>query len=297
MNTATTKTIPDPEDNTKSDLKAFISAFELLSDRISTLQEDMALVRNAVIQTESSKYGLLAGSAFGFPPSCEVYRYPHKGDKFTTEDCNVPSKLDCVVVAFRFSCRGTCQGTNTDRFDGLPERPAFYHELVNHLHPIQANGDQDHLRTAEVKSLRGSVHECVDDEALERRLRKAVADGWIVNLLDNHHAGLEFSLVPPKPEFLIKITEVAGVLCKTEHVLACCDVINIYDCLPAAVALDRLTRRIPNPNRTVDVAGDDVKNVCRLSKNYMTGHPYFGLYWDEGVQLEYCNKWKALLTL
>jgi len=56
------------------DLDPHIRAFEILSDRVSNLEDGIAAIRRSQQSVEMRKFGELDGSLFGLPPHCRLER-------------------------------------------------------------------------------------------------------------------------------------------------------------------------------------------------------------------------------
>lgn len=73
----------------EADLDPHIRAFEILSDRVSNLEDGIAAIRRSQQSVEMRKFGELDGSLFGLPPHCRLERL----DDLEEELENVPEEV------------------------------------------------------------------------------------------------------------------------------------------------------------------------------------------------------------
>ena len=277
----------DPTDS-RTLVDPFIKAFEVLSDRISTLQEDITLTRDCWTQSESCKYGYIAGKAFNLPLQSEVFRYaePFRSEPEAFDPVpEMVSRLSGMVLVFDIGCehygsREPCQPHHWSK--GLPESPQYYDDLEDRL-PL-VDGSREVLKTSDVGLV--SVHQYMDQEATEMHLRQVTPKGWTVNLLYEDDEAFHVTLIAPEERFVPfgQFLQVARDLISTRHVPSCLQMLRVLDSDPSALKLYRLRSLIDKVN--IDMAPVSLEKIEEwkveagrlirsLRKGYMFQHPYF----------------------
>ena len=260
------------------------------------VQEDLAVVKNSLIQTESSKYGPVVGATFGLPGHSRVYRHAaYRHHAAIAKHCEPRCTLDGAVVSLSFSCRtvrGRC--CTPDWYGRLPESSSYYQDLQNSLHEVH-NGFQGILTTSEAGI--SSVHEVLYEAGpLRGLLRAMIPEGWTLNVLEADSHAMDVSLIPPAASGAVPLSQYFGlatVICRARHLASCVPsggTVDIYDALPTAIKLDRLKRHIArgcpwdglDPGEVEDPLTETARNLLRkaLPSLYMSQHSYYGDHWD-----------------
>ena len=272
-----------------------IKAFEILSDRISDLQDAVDLVRKTQVQTESLRYGNVSACAFGFPESCSLTRRKEELPKRYPNNQPCELFLNCVVVEIYFRCspwdrNNCCSGIcQMDKWaDELPETQDYYTEMQKRCHPVDADGSQNLLTTKEADVI--SVHELLVDEAYERQLHSALPSGWCLHLLDESDTSFSVALFPtprrgggPQEEQLPFATFVhlVKILCKVKHPQqSCWKSVTIDEVNRNAVQLDRVAKLIEIYGKTPERVQTAKTLIRNLPDNYMSNNVNF-YHWKE----------------
>ena len=286
-------------ENSNTDFKTFLKAFEIVSDRLSDVQEDLAFVRETLVQAESVKYGQIAGRVFGLPASCAVYRVSDRvALNQSSSELDLPfehGRVDCLAGAalmFYVTCHDRADhpyrmgGPHWSK--GLPQSQEFYQELEDRF---KADNDGEFLTTKAMGIL--SNHQYMHQEEMEMHFREVVPDGWCVDLLNEDDDVFEVSLTTPsnEPVCFADFMKVVKTLFMARHFQSCWKMLKIYDCNPFALELLRLAELIEKVETDTDL--NVIENEQRLdtaatlvkklpTRTYMLKHPY--QLWTEDKQ-------------
>ena len=262
------------------DLDATIKAFEILSDRVSNVEEHLlSLVRNARFD-QMCKFGHISGTMFGFTPGCDILlerdRKPDPGGG-CDDPGGGPFRHSGVIMRFEFSGKD-CDCHKWNPYHNLPEDPSYY-EAIEKETQVALLCSAVHVE---------SFHKWLDEEALERYLLQKLPlprNLKSINLLhveEDNIFSVSILSKENRGSTLDVYLDLARTICRQFHArTACWEGVTIFPIWPLALRHHRLSAWLKfNDSRDEYVKerdrGEDMHD--RII-SYLMNHPF----WREHV--------------
>ena len=118
------------------DLDATIKAFEILSDRVSNVEDRLDTLLDVSLHDHQQRYGEVPSSLFGFPRSCDIVL---EQEHLSKNQLTRPSRSDAVIMHFSFRA---CKCPYKFGYgDDLPEPRSYYEDLEEKYEKPLVNAD------------------------------------------------------------------------------------------------------------------------------------------------------------
>ena len=245
------------------DLHPFIKAFEIVSDRLSNLEEMLLTVKDAQLMTESLRYGILNNTLFGFPRTCQVERNHEKQHQTSGEAVHL-EQVSSVIVSLEFRQEG-CTCPSRQRQGGyLGDMEEFY--------------DTNGIGITTVDSNLISAHTYLEHEMHERQLRKIHGRENVATSVDLFKIGF--------PDFCLDIAfhakhqnvtipdifEACRKICEYLHPnRACWESVSVTKCWDSCLDIIRTVDCLKNAGTSVKPELEDArKSALQRWKHYLT---------------------------